>query len=63
MMISAGLYAQGSDPEIDQAIQVWPDLDNFMAKVHTRDIEDSFNQLGLIMRRATVSKPPLTPRK
>jgi flagellum-specific ATP synthase len=57
MMISAGLYSHGSDPEIDRAIQVWPELDNFMAKTETRDIKDSFDQLGLIMRRAISTKP------
>ncbi|MFT5796720.1 MAG: flagellum-specific ATP synthase [Candidatus Azotimanducaceae bacterium] len=57
MMISAGLYSHGSDPEIDQAIQVWPELDSFMAKIHSRSIKDSFDQLGLIMRRAIVTKP------
>ena len=57
MMISAGLYSHGSDPEIDRAIQVWPELDSFMAKMETRDINDSFDQLGLIMRRAIATKP------
>lgn len=56
MMISAGLYSHGSDPEIDQAIQVWPELDSFMAKIQSRSIKDSFDQLGLIMRRAIAPK-------
>ncbi|MFT5786774.1 MAG: flagellum-specific ATP synthase [Ascidiaceihabitans sp.] len=56
MMISAGLYSHGSNPEIDQAIQVWPELDNFMAKIQSRSIKDSFDQLGLIIRRAIATK-------
>lgn len=57
MMISAGLYSHGSDAEIDRAIQAWPELDSFMAKMETRDIKDSFDQLGLIMRRVIATKP------
>ena len=56
MMISAGLYSHGSNPEIDQAIQVWPELDSFMAKIKSRSIKDSFDQLSLIMRRAIATK-------
>lgn len=57
MMISAGLYSHGTDPEIDHAIQVWPELDSFIGKMGTRDVKDSFDQLGLIMRRALAAKP------
>ena len=32
MMIQAGLYASGSDPAIDRAIKVWPQLDGFLAE-------------------------------
>ncbi|MBL9051726.1 MAG: FliI/YscN family ATPase [Tabrizicola sp.] len=32
MMIQAGLYAAGSDPVIDEAIRVWPQLDGFLAE-------------------------------
>ncbi len=32
MMIQAGLYAKGSDPQIDMAIKVWPALDGFLAE-------------------------------
>jgi flagellum-specific ATP synthase len=31
-MIQAGLYASGSDPMIDEAIRVWPQLDGFLAE-------------------------------
>ncbi len=52
-MITAGLYSHGSDPEIDRAIKVWPELDSFIAKVKTQGIKDSFNHLNLILRRST----------
>ena len=32
MMIQAGLYIKGSDPQVDMAIKVWPALDGFLAE-------------------------------
>lgn len=52
MMIRAGLYAPGSDPEVDQAIALWSDLDAFLAKSDSHDCAHSFQQLELILRRA-----------
>jgi flagellum-specific ATP synthase len=52
MMIRAGLYTHGSDPEVDQAITVWPELDGFLAKVDATGCKNSFQQLELILRRA-----------
>jgi flagellum-specific ATP synthase len=51
MMVNAGLYAEGSDPRLDQAIRVWPDLDGFLAKPEGQGISDSFAKLALILRR------------
>ncbi|AEI96233.1 FliI/YscN family ATPase [Roseobacter litoralis] len=51
MMIRAGLYSQGSDPEIDAAIQVWSELDAFFAKPEKQDVTNSFSQLELLLRR------------
>jgi flagellum-specific ATP synthase len=46
MMIQAGLYAKGSDPQIDLAIKVWPALDAFLAEdAPPSGIEGSFNRL------------------
>jgi flagellum-specific ATP synthase len=60
MMIRAGLYAQGSDPEVDQAIAIWPELDAFFARVETLDCTHSFQQLELLLRRAGgMSKSPV----
>jgi flagellum-specific ATP synthase len=52
MMIQAGLYAQGSDPDIDVAVQLWPELDAFLAKPEHQSIADSFSRLELILKRA-----------
>ncbi|XDA98474.1 FliI/YscN family ATPase [Sulfitobacter sp. LCG007] len=51
-MIHAGLYVNGSDPEVDDAIQLWNDLDAFLGKVEQQDIAHSFTQLEVILRRA-----------
>ncbi|MBW4706971.1 FliI/YscN family ATPase [Roseobacter sp. YSTF-M11] len=51
MMIRAGLYSTGSDPEIDAAIQIWTELDSFLAKVERQSVANSFTQLELILRR------------
>ena len=51
-MLRAGLYAEGSDPSLDQAIRVWPDLDAFLAASEPGDIANSFARLAVILRRA-----------
>lgn len=52
MMIRAGLYSQGSDPEIDKAIVLYPEIEAFLAKSEPEDAQRSFSQLELILRRA-----------
>lgn len=52
MMIRAGLYAPGSDPVLDQAVRIWPDVDAFIAQKDTQGIDHSFSRLQLILRRA-----------
>lgn len=51
-MIKAGLYAEGSDPDLDQAIRVWSDLDGFLADKEAVSAKNSFARLGVILRRA-----------
>lgn len=62
MMIRAGLYLHGTDPEVDQAIAVWSELDDFMGRSDGQTCLQSFQQLELILRRARqqhrASKPP-----
>ncbi|GGH39538.1 flagellum-specific ATP synthase [Cribrihabitans marinus] len=52
VMIKAGLYSEGSDPTLDKAVRVWPELDAFFARPETGGIADSFDKLSLILRRA-----------
>lgn len=55
MMIRSGLYSTGGDPEIDTAIQLWPDLDAYWAKTEDQGVENSFNQLELLLRRNKIA--------
>lgn len=45
-MIRAGLYSQGTDPELDQAITCFPALDAFLAQVERDDVASSFRALA-----------------
>ncbi|MES2435838.1 MAG: FliI/YscN family ATPase [Pseudomonadota bacterium] len=50
MMIQAGLYAKGSDPLVDAAIKVWPNLDGFLAETAPLEgIPGSFARLAATM--------------
>ncbi|MFP4044771.1 MAG: FliI/YscN family ATPase [Rhodosalinus sp.] len=51
-MIRAGLYTEGSDAEVDQALRVWPEVERFLAEPERQGIEQSFRRLNLILRRA-----------
>ncbi|WP_322867087.1 FliI/YscN family ATPase [Aquicoccus sp. G2-2] len=67
-MVRAGLYAAGSDPLVDQAIRIWPELDAFLAQTEPHDTRHSFDRLRLILRRSATqsgaerAKPPASPR-
>ena len=54
LMIQSGLYAAGSDPEIDAAVAVWPALDAFIAQPSPEGPEGAFRLLGRALR---VGKP------
>ena len=57
VMIKAGLYAEGADPLLDQAVRVHEELDAFFGKIEADGIENSFNRLSLILRRAGAGLP------
>lgn len=57
VMIKAGLYSEGADPLLDQAVRVHEELDTFFAKAEPDGIEGSFNRLNLILRRAGSNLP------
>jgi flagellum-specific ATP synthase len=50
LMIQSGLYAPGSDPEIDAAISVWPALDAFMSQLSPDGPEAAFRMLSRVLR-------------
>ncbi|TGD41944.1 FliI/YscN family ATPase [Pseudotabrizicola sediminis] len=51
MMVQAGLYQKGSDPLVDQAIRLWPALDQFIAEDAPDDgIDGSFARLTDCLR-------------
>ncbi|KAE9630777.1 FliI/YscN family ATPase [Parasedimentitalea maritima] len=56
VMIRAGLYSEGSDLVLDQAVKIWPELDSFFGKNDAEGIQSSFNRLNLLMRRAGNSR-------
>ena len=49
LMIQSGLYAAGSDPQIDTAIKVWPQLDAFVTERENDGITASFRRLAQIL--------------
>ncbi len=51
-MIRAGLYASGSDPELDIAVRAWPELDRYLGEDEQGSTKNSFDRLALILRRA-----------
>ncbi len=44
-MVQTGLYTAGSDPAIDEAIKVWPNLDSLFAKEYAGGPEEAFAAL------------------
>lgn len=50
-MIMAGLYRTGEDPVLDRAIQVWNELDAFLAEPSVNGPEAAFARLAEILRR------------
>lgn len=64
LMVRAGLYVEGSDALLDRAINIWGELDSFLAEVERSDSTNSFARLALILRRAkgskSVSSQPIT---
>lgn len=49
MMIQAGLYAQGSDPEIDRAIALHPAIERFMSLREPKGVSASFAALRTLL--------------
>ncbi|MDO5705295.1 MAG: flagellum-specific ATP synthase FliI, partial [Paracoccus sp. (in: a-proteobacteria)] len=49
LMIRAGLYSPGADPKLDEAVRLWPQLDEFVAR-RTRACGESFALLEESLR-------------
>ena len=60
MMVRAGLYKEGTDLALDQAIRAWPELDGFLSLSEPGSSKDSFSRLHLILRKAGVQIVPAT---
>ncbi|MGP6088724.1 FliI/YscN family ATPase [Antarctobacter jejuensis] len=54
-MIRAGLYREGEDPLLDQAMRVWPELDGFLAEKSLDGPEWAFQKLELLLRRSNAA--------
>ncbi|WP_158965229.1 FliI/YscN family ATPase [Chachezhania sediminis] len=52
VMIRAGLYSEGNEPQLDRAVRIWSDLDAFFAKTGDQTVQASFDRLALLIRRA-----------
>ncbi|MEE8276220.1 MAG: flagellum-specific ATP synthase FliI, partial [Alphaproteobacteria bacterium] len=50
-LIRIGAYREGSNPEVDEAIRLYPDLEAFLGqdKDESCSLEDGYAQLGQIL--------------
>ena len=56
LMIRAGLYAPGSDPRLDEAVRLYPQLDDFVA-LSGNSIAQSFERLSEALRLPQAARP------
>lgn len=52
LMIRSGLYAEGNDPELDLAVKLWPEIDQFIGVTGQGEARQGFDKLRLLLRRA-----------
>lgn len=48
-MIRAGLYAPGTDPLLDEAVKIWPQLDRFIGETSPGSSQESYERLMQIL--------------
>ncbi|MBP0483349.1 FliI/YscN family ATPase [Sagittula salina] len=61
-MVRAGLYREGEDAVLDQAMRIWAELDSFLAEPSPIGPEHAFQRLELLLRRASAAparRPPV----
>ncbi|WP_425071711.1 FliI/YscN family ATPase [Sagittula sp. S175] len=54
-MVRAGLYREGEDAVLDQAMRIWAELDAFLADPSPLGPEHAFQKLELLLRRANTA--------
>ena len=54
MMIRSGLYSEGTDPDLDIAVKVWPEIDTFLGQCGPNTPQQCFDRLKLLLRRSGV---------
>ena len=57
-MIRAGLYTAGADPMLDEAVRLWPQLDQFISVLDVKNAEESFAALKEILLGAPADAAP-----
>jgi flagellum-specific ATP synthase len=60
MMIRAGLYAPGSDPRLDEAVKLFPQLDDFVTR-KSNGIRHAFEQLAEALRVPSAQRGNVRP--
>lgn len=63
MMVQAGLYEKGSDPLVDRAIALWPQLDAFVGEAAPAGIKGAFARLAQCLEPPPAPPPGAKPAK
>ena len=56
-LIRAGLYKEGSDSTLDQAVRAWPGIDDFIGEHSKQGKGSAFGKLQIILSKAGVQLP------
>ncbi len=57
-LIRAGLYAPGADPALDEAVALWPAIDQFVGSLNSANADESFTMLREILMPKPAEQPP-----
>jgi flagellar biosynthesis/type III secretory pathway ATPase len=58
-LINLGAYAAGSNPRVDAAVEIWPELQRFLAQPADQSAarEETLRQLGELAARLEAPRP------
>lgn len=56
-MVQSGLYSSGTDPVLDRAVALFPQLDGFLAQIEEGGVADSFLKLRQILASGEAGHP------